>query len=62
LLASDDLLELALWNGVPFNDERIFQFLQGVERMMIPSNCLLTMSGERFTAACVMSVDRFGGS
>jgi hypothetical protein len=36
--ASDDLLELVLWNDVPFNDERIFQFLQGFEWMMILSN------------------------
>jgi hypothetical protein len=36
--ASDDLLELVPWNNVPFNDERIFQFLQGVEWIMIPSN------------------------
>jgi len=38
LHASDDLLELVLWNSVPFNDERIFQFLEGVEWMMILSN------------------------
>ena len=38
LHASDDLLELVLWNSVPFNDERIFQLLQGVEWMMILSN------------------------
>jgi len=25
---SDDFLDLVLWNGVPFNDERIFKFLQ----------------------------------
>jgi hypothetical protein len=36
--ASDDLLELVLWIDVPFNDERIFQFLQGFEWMMILSN------------------------
>jgi len=24
LHASDDFLDLALWNGAPFNDERIF--------------------------------------
>jgi hypothetical protein len=38
LHASDDLLELVLWNDVPFNDERIFQFLQGFEWMMILLN------------------------
>jgi hypothetical protein len=38
LHASDDLLELVLWNDVPFNDERVFQFLQGFEWMMILSN------------------------
>jgi hypothetical protein len=36
--ASHDSLELVLRNGVPFNDDRIFQFLQGVEGMMILSN------------------------
>ena len=36
--ASDDFLELVLWNDVPFNDERIFQFLQGFEWMRILSN------------------------
>ena len=35
LHATHDLLELVLRNGVPFNDERIFQFLQGVEGMVI---------------------------
>ena len=36
--ASDDFLDLVLWNGVPFNDERIFKFLQRVEWIMIVSN------------------------
>ena len=38
LHASDDLLKLVLSNSVPFNDERIYQLLQGVEWMMILSN------------------------
>ena len=38
LHASDDLLELVLWNSFPFNDEHIFQFRQRVEWMMILSN------------------------
>ena len=38
LHVTHDLLELVLRNGVPFNDERIFKFLQGVEGMMILSN------------------------
>ena len=37
LHASDDYLDLVLWNGVPFNDERIFQLLLRVEWMMILS-------------------------
>jgi hypothetical protein len=37
LHASDDVLDLVLWNGVPFNDERIFQLLLRVEWMMILS-------------------------
>jgi hypothetical protein len=38
LHASDDYLDLVLWNGVPFNDERIYQLLLRVEWMMILSN------------------------
>lgn len=38
LHASDDFSDLVLWNGVSCNDERIFQFLQSVELMMILSN------------------------
>jgi hypothetical protein len=38
LHASDDFLDLARWNGVPFNDERIFQCLPRVEWMTILSN------------------------
>ena len=37
LHASDDYLDLVLWNGVPFNDERIYQLLLRVEWMMILS-------------------------
>jgi hypothetical protein len=38
LHASDDFLDLARWNGVPFNDEHIFQCLPRVEWMTILSN------------------------
>ena len=38
LHATGDFMVLVLWNGVPFNDERIFKFLQRVEWIMIVSN------------------------
>jgi hypothetical protein len=44
LHASDDFFDLVLWNGVPFNEERIFQFLQRVEWMMISRIRLFSMS------------------
>ena len=44
LHASDDFVDLVLWNGVPFNDERIFQFLQRVDWMMTYRIRLFSMS------------------
>jgi hypothetical protein len=44
LHASDDFVDLVLLNGVPFNDERIFQFLQRVEWMMTSRIRLFSMS------------------
>jgi hypothetical protein len=44
LHASGDFVDLVLWNGVPFNDERIFQFLQRVDWMMTYRIRLFSMS------------------
>ena len=55
LHASDDFVYLVLWNGAPFNDERIFQFLQRVVSMS--ETCSIgARSGERLGQGNVLTL------